>query len=100
MVERGPSVAIQAYISLEKLRILLSDDCQLIHASFYAYLVCFARLQKSNPLPEEEKLSFQRSDESKRQNIFQEQLRAERESFRAVFDKRRQRIGRLDLDEE
>ncbi|XP_022883634.1 uncharacterized protein LOC111400450 [Olea europaea var. sylvestris] len=55
---------------------------------------------KSNPLPEEEKLSFQRSDESKRQNIFQEQLRAERESFRAVFDKRRQRIGRLDLDEE
>ncbi|CAA3002023.1 Hypothetical predicted protein [Olea europaea subsp. europaea] len=55
---------------------------------------------KSNPLPEEEKLSSQRSDESKRQNIFQEQLLAERESFRAVFDKRRQRIGRLDLDEE
>ncbi|KAL2492750.1 Uncharacterized protein Adt_28378 [Abeliophyllum distichum] len=55
---------------------------------------------KSNPLPEEEKQSSQRSGESKRQNIFQEQLRAERESFRAVFDKRRQRIGRIDFDEE
>ncbi|CAI9757518.1 unnamed protein product [Fraxinus pennsylvanica] len=55
---------------------------------------------KSNPLPDEDKLSSQRSVKSKRQNVFQEQLRAERESFRAVFDKRRQRIGRLDLDEE
>ncbi|KAK6123254.1 hypothetical protein DH2020_043011 [Rehmannia glutinosa] len=43
------------------------------------------------PLPEEEKLS-QRSGESRKGNIFQEQLRAEREAFRAVFDKRKHRI--------
>ncbi|KAL3845983.1 hypothetical protein ACJIZ3_003386 [Penstemon smallii] len=53
---------------------------------------------KSNPLPEEEKLT-QRIVKLRRQNIFQEQLRAERESFRAVFDKRK-RISGLDLDEE
>ncbi|CAI9753880.1 unnamed protein product [Fraxinus pennsylvanica] len=35
---------------------------------------------KSNPLPEEEKLSSQRRGESKRQNMFQEQLRAEQSS--------------------
>ncbi|PIM97187.1 hypothetical protein CDL12_30345 [Handroanthus impetiginosus] len=54
---------------------------------------------KSNPLPEGEKQS-QRSGEPRRRSIFQEQLRAERESFRAVFDKRRQRIVGLDVDEE
>ncbi|GFQ01165.1 ylp motif-containing protein 1 [Phtheirospermum japonicum] len=51
---------------------------------------------KSNPLPEEEKVG-QRSGESRRRNIFQQQLRAERESFRDVFDKRKQRIN---FDEE
>ncbi|KAK3023999.1 hypothetical protein RJ639_045019 [Escallonia herrerae] len=49
---------------------------------------------KSNPIPEEEKFKSSRNTgEFKRQNIFQEQIRAERESFRAVFDKRRHRVG-------
>ncbi|XP_057952131.1 uncharacterized protein LOC131146512 [Malania oleifera] len=55
---------------------------------------------KSNPLCEEEKPgTIQTSGESKRHSIFQERLRAERESFKAVFDRRRQRIG-LEVDEE
>ncbi|KAK9277819.1 hypothetical protein L1049_027375 [Liquidambar formosana] len=55
---------------------------------------------KSNPLPEEENpTSMQNIGESKRQGVFQERLRAERESFKAVFDRRRQRIG-LDVEEE
>ncbi|XP_075523562.1 uncharacterized protein LOC142556152 isoform X2 [Primulina tabacum] len=54
---------------------------------------------KSNPLPEEEKLT-QRTVGSKRQKMLQDQLRAEREAFRAVFDKRRQIIGGVDMDEE
>ncbi|KAL2244271.1 UNVERIFIED_CONTAM: YLP motif-containing protein 1 [Sesamum indicum] len=54
---------------------------------------------RSNPLPEEEKLT-QRNGESRRRNIFQEQLRAEREAFRAAFDKRRHRISGLDVDDE
>ncbi|KAK4370849.1 hypothetical protein RND71_010324 [Anisodus tanguticus] len=42
---------------------------------------------KSNPLPEAEKFTSTRNNgEPKRQNIFQERLRAERESFRAVFE--------------
>lgn len=56
-------------------------------------------LQKSNPLPEEEKHTH-RSGEPRRRNIFQEQLRAEHESFKAVFDKKKHRIGRLDVAEE
>ncbi|GER49997.1 P-loop containing nucleoside triphosphatehydrolases superfamily protein [Striga asiatica] len=52
---------------------------------------------KSNPLPEEEKLG-QRNGELRRRNVFQERLRAESESFRAVFDKRRQRISGLHVD--
>ncbi|MCE3049553.1 hypothetical protein HAX54_045143 [Datura stramonium] len=63
---------------------------------------------KSNPLPDEEKLTSTRHNgEPKRQNIFQERLRAERESFRAVFesfrtgsDKRRQRIFGLNAEDE
>ncbi|KAH6797373.1 P-loop containing nucleoside triphosphate hydrolases superfamily protein [Perilla frutescens var. hirtella] len=55
---------------------------------------------KSNPLPEEEKLNQRYTGESRRRNAFQEQLRAERESFRAVFDKRKQRIGGLNACEE
>ncbi|XP_073048540.1 uncharacterized protein [Primulina eburnea] len=54
---------------------------------------------KSNPLPEEDKLA-QRTVGSKRPKIFQDQLRAEREAFRAVFDKRRHKIHGVDLDEE
>ncbi|KAK9197900.1 hypothetical protein WN944_013083 [Citrus x changshan-huyou] len=55
---------------------------------------------KSNPLPKEESLSTQSTGKSKKQSAFQERLRAERESFKAVFDRRRQRIGGLDLEEE
>ncbi|KAM7479986.1 hypothetical protein LguiA_028199 [Lonicera macranthoides] len=57
---------------------------------------------KSNPLLEEETTSVvaRYSAESKRQNIFQEQIRAEKESFKAVFDKRRHRISGLDLEDE
>ncbi|KAF8037273.1 hypothetical protein BT93_B0244 [Corymbia citriodora subsp. variegata] len=57
---------------------------------------------KSNPLPEEGNLSASHSGgELKRQrSTFQERIRAERESFKVVFDRRRQRIGGLDLEEE
>lgn len=56
---------------------------------------------KSNPLREEENsTSSGNTGGSKRTSMFQEQLRAERESFRAVFDRRRHRIGGLDADEE
>ncbi|XP_060170263.1 uncharacterized protein LOC132600856 [Lycium barbarum] len=63
---------------------------------------------KSNPLPEGEKSTSTRNNgEPKRQSIFQERLRAERESFRAVFesfrtgsDKRRQRIVGLNAEDE
>ncbi|KAL0440614.1 UNVERIFIED_CONTAM: YLP motif-containing protein 1 [Sesamum radiatum] len=55
--------------------------------------------ERSNPLPEEEKLT-QRSGESRRRSVFQEQLRAEREAFKAAFDKRRHRISGLDVDDE
>ncbi|CAN0903517.1 YLP motif-containing protein 1 [Linum grandiflorum] len=58
---------------------------------------------KANPLPEEEipssRLS-QSSRKSRRQSAFQDRLRAEQESFKAVFDRRKQRIGVLDVDEE
>lgn len=57
-------------------------------------------MQKSNPLPEEEKLTQRHNGESRRRNIFQEQLRAEHESFRAVFDKRKHRITGLVADDE
>ncbi|KAK3195468.1 hypothetical protein Dsin_026778 [Dipteronia sinensis] len=56
---------------------------------------------KSNPLSKEESpTSTHSSGKSKKQTVFQEQLRAEHESFKAVFDRRRQRIGGLDLEEE
>ncbi|KAL2936065.1 YLP motif-containing protein 1 [Bienertia sinuspersici] len=54
---------------------------------------------KSNPLSEEEAKSG-KSRETKRHNTFQERLRAEQESFRAVFDRRRQRIDGLDVEED
>ncbi|KAG8379131.1 hypothetical protein BUALT_Bualt07G0056300 [Buddleja alternifolia] len=38
--------------------------------------------------------------ESRMRNMFQEQLRAERESFKAVFDKRKQRIRGIGVDDE
>ncbi|XP_065877008.1 uncharacterized protein [Euphorbia lathyris] len=56
---------------------------------------------KSNPLPDDEStISTQSNGESFRPGVFQERLRAEHESFKAVFDKRRRRIGGLNLDEE
>nr|GEV60627.1 YLP motif-containing protein 1 [Tanacetum cinerariifolium] len=56
---------------------------------------------KSNPVSEEEYLKPARTAvEPKSQSVFQEQIRAERESFKAVFDKRRQRIGGFNVDEE
>ncbi|KAI7986212.1 YLP motif-containing protein 1 [Camellia lanceoleosa] len=54
---------------------------------------------KSNPLPEDG-ASTQNAGESKRQSVFQERIRAEHESFRIVFDKRRRQIGGLGLEEE
>ncbi|XP_051123126.1 uncharacterized protein LOC127246010 isoform X2 [Andrographis paniculata] len=50
---------------------------------------------KANPPPEDEKLS-KRQGERRNRNVLQEQLRAEGEAFKAVFDKRRHRIGGLD----
>ncbi|MFS7912365.1 putative YLP motif-containing protein [Helianthus anomalus] len=56
---------------------------------------------KSNPLSEEEYVkSSQNAVEPRTQSVFQERIRAERESFKAVFDKRRQRIGGFNVDEE
>ncbi|XP_071715687.1 uncharacterized protein [Rutidosis leptorrhynchoides] len=57
---------------------------------------------KSNPLSEEEYIKPARKFvEPKSQNVFQERIRAERESFKAVFDnKRKQRIGGLNMDDE
>ncbi|XP_074348755.1 uncharacterized protein LOC141687403 isoform X2 [Apium graveolens] len=56
---------------------------------------------KSNPLTEKDSLPLAKKNlESKRQNVFQEQLRAERESFKAIFDKRRQRIGGLGTEDD
>ncbi|KAG0462937.1 hypothetical protein HPP92_021413 [Vanilla planifolia] len=51
---------------------------------------------KTNPLPEDDAVgetTGKKNTETKRR--FNEQMRAERESFRAVFDRRRQRIGGL-----
>ncbi|PON34679.1 YLP motif-containing protein [Parasponia andersonii] len=54
---------------------------------------------KSNPLHEEDRLAPTESNGGpKRQSLFQEQLQAERESFKAVFFRRQQRIG-LDLED-
>lgn len=56
---------------------------------------------KTNPLPEEEARAAPKSGEIKRHSVFKERLRAEQESFRAVFDnKRRQRIGGLHAEED
>ncbi|XVF50171.1 hypothetical protein PTKIN_Ptkin04bG0074200 [Pterospermum kingtungense] len=54
---------------------------------------------KSNPLPKEESHRSNSSSISKKQSSFQERLRAEHESFKAIFD-RRKRIGGLDLEED
>ncbi|KAA3463182.1 YLP motif-containing protein 1 [Gossypium australe] len=54
---------------------------------------------KSNPLPKEESHTSNSIGNSKKQSSFQERLRAEHESFKAVFD-RKKRIGGLDLDED
>uniref|UniRef100_A0A803L927 YLP motif-containing protein 1 n=1 Tax=Chenopodium quinoa TaxID=63459 RepID=A0A803L927_CHEQI len=54
---------------------------------------------KSNPLPKEEATAGN-SRETKKHTMFQERQRAEQESFRAVFDRRRHRIGGLDPEED
>lgn len=54
---------------------------------------------KSNPLPMEDATS-RKSEETKKHSMFKERLRAEQESFRAVFDRRRQRIGGLGAEED
>ncbi|XP_023739277.1 uncharacterized protein LOC111887344 isoform X1 [Lactuca sativa] len=55
---------------------------------------------KSNPLSEED--CIKGGVESTSQNVFQERIRAECESFKAVFEKRRHRIGgfNFNVDEE
>ncbi|XP_024017967.1 YLP motif-containing protein 1 isoform X2 [Morus notabilis] len=54
---------------------------------------------KSNPLPKEDRFTPRNSDEElKKHSVFQEQLRAECESFKAAFSRRQLRIG-LDCDE-
>ncbi|KAF8399423.1 hypothetical protein HHK36_015288 [Tetracentron sinense] len=56
---------------------------------------------KSNPLLEEDSAgATEIRGESKKRSIFKEQLRAECESFRAVLDRRRQRIGGFDVEDE
>lgn len=58
----------------------------------------------SNPIPEEERINPEHGSgsggESKRNTKIFEQLRAEQESFRAVFDRRRHRIGGMEEDDE
>uniref|UniRef100_A0A803P8U3 YLP motif-containing protein 1 n=1 Tax=Cannabis sativa TaxID=3483 RepID=A0A803P8U3_CANSA len=54
---------------------------------------------KSNPLSEDCFKPRKSSGEPKQQSVFQEQLRAEHESFKAVFSRRQQRKG-LDLEED
>ncbi|PPR81073.1 hypothetical protein GOBAR_AA39639 [Gossypium barbadense] len=49
---------------------------------------------KSNPLPKEESHTSNSIGNSKKQSSFQERLRAEHESFKAVFD-RKKRLGGL-----
>ncbi|CAJ2664501.1 unnamed protein product [Trifolium pratense] len=53
---------------------------------------------KSNPLPEVESPT-RNSAEPKKHSKFQERIQAERESFKAVFDGRRRRIG-LNVEED
>ncbi|CAK7322862.1 unnamed protein product [Dovyalis caffra] len=54
---------------------------------------------KSNPLSEEERPTSTSSIGKSRHSIFQERLRVEHESFKAVFDRRKQRIVGLDSEE-
>ncbi|KAJ6868773.1 hypothetical protein NC651_033764 [Populus alba x Populus x berolinensis] len=54
---------------------------------------------KSNPLSEEERPTSTAGVGKSKQSMFQERLRVEHESFKAVFDRRKQRIGGLDSEE-
>ncbi|XP_047316816.1 uncharacterized protein LOC124920379 isoform X2 [Impatiens glandulifera] len=54
---------------------------------------------KSNPLAEDHTATSNSSKVKRQQSVFQEQMRAERESFKAVFDKRRHRIGGLCVED-
>ena len=59
--------------------------------------------QESNPLVDKEDAveNTGRGNINESRKRFHEQLRAERESFKAVFDRRRQRIGGLyDVEDE
>lgn len=53
----------------------------------------------TNPLPQEDS-STRNSAEPKKNNTFQDRIRAERESFKAVFDRRRHRIGGLNVEDD
>lgn len=56
----------------------------------------FHILQKTNPLSEEvDNTNHVLKSRTKTDSTFLDHLREERESFKAVFDKRRQRIGGL-----
>ncbi|XP_057516050.1 uncharacterized protein LOC130797475 isoform X2 [Amaranthus tricolor] len=55
---------------------------------------------KSNPLLEEEAKTGKPGVMKKQHSMFKERLRAEQESFKAVFDRRRHRIGGLDADDD
>ncbi|KAL9255617.1 hypothetical protein AKJ16_DCAP04785 [Drosera capensis] len=60
-----------------------------------------ARMRRSNPLSEEDAPpSSQGSADMKQHHMFEERLLAERQSFKAVFDRKRQRIGGFDADDE
>ncbi|KAK9684604.1 hypothetical protein RND81_10G220300 [Saponaria officinalis] len=54
---------------------------------------------KSNPLPEEEDTKSGKSEETKKHSMFKQRLQAEHDSFRAVFDRRRHRVGVLTEDD-
>jgi len=50
-------------------------------------------LQVSNPLAEDDSIGTKGKTNNETKRRFSEQLRVEGESFRAVFDKTKQRIG-------
>ena len=66
--------------------------------NFISFLCPYQIVQKSNPLPKESSY-LPRKSSGEPKSVFQEQLRAEHELFKAIFSKRQQRIG-LDLDDE
>jgi YLP motif-containing protein 1 len=53
-------------------------------------------LQVTNPLPEDNSAGVKDKVNNETKRRFSEQLRDEGQSFKAVFDKRKQRIGVFD----